>query len=214
MKIVFSIVLLLLISFIAGAADEVYVTILSNSPARLSNGDMFMLKRGACFRFVKYDSSSTFAQLQFGASRLWTRRANTSFVPKSETPAAIVKYTAETKLALRTGNAIDPGKRPPWIGDQVKTVAPDYPDSEKLRHHEGSGLFHLTLDRKTGSVTKVAVTKSTGYPLLDHSAIFALRQWQWIPGTWTEVDVPITFQVKRTGGYQIPSNAVRLPSSL
>jgi TonB family protein len=39
--------------------------------------------------------------------------------------------------------------------------------------------------------------QSTGTPALDESAMEALRQWQWKPGKWKEIDVPITFAIPR-----------------
>jgi len=51
----------------------------------------------------------------------------------------------------------------------------------------------VTLDMTTGSVSKVAMVQSTGVAALDNSAMKALRQWQWKPGKWKEIDVPITF---------------------
>src|SRR5437016_4025767 len=44
---------------------------------------------------------------------------------------------------------------PPWFGDTIKTVAPEYPYRERMRRHTGSGLFRITLDLNTGSVAKV-----------------------------------------------------------
>jgi TonB family protein len=86
------------------------------------------------------------------------------------------------------------GKRnSPWMDYAVKTVNPDYPYTEKAHRIGGFGLYRVTLDLKTGSVSKVAVIQSTGVPTLDDSAMKALRQWLWKPGKWKEVDVPIAF---------------------
>jgi len=85
----------------------------------------------------------------------------------------------------------------PWMKDVLKTLAPDYSYTERAYYHTGSGLFRLTLDLKTGSVTQVFVVKSTGFPALDSSALDALRRWRWKPGRWKEIDVPITFEVSR-----------------
>jgi TonB family protein len=35
--------------------------------------------------------------------------------------------------------------------------------------------------------------QSTGAAALDENAMKALHQWQWKPGKWKEIDVPITF---------------------
>jgi len=81
----------------------------------------------------------------------------------------------------------------PWIQDEVKTVKPDYPYTERAHRIGGFGLYRVTLDLKTGSVTKVTVIQSTGVPVLDDNAMKALRQWLWKPGKWKEINVPIAF---------------------
>jgi TonB family protein len=90
-----------------------------------------------------------------------------------------------------------------WMNDLVVTSRPEYPRSERAQHHTGSGLLRLTLDLKTGSVTRVAIVRSTGFPALDNSAIAAFREWRWKPGRWKEIDVPITFGFGLRGGMTI-----------
>jgi TonB family protein len=101
--------------------------------------------------------------------------------------------------------------RPPWTVDQIKTVAPEYPYSEIARHHAGSGLFRVTLDLRTGSVVKVIVLKSTGFPALDNSAANAFRRWRWKPGKWKEIDLPITFTMA-PGAHRLPPGASPIPA--
>jgi TonB family protein len=84
-------------------------------------------------------------------------------------------------------------KRPPWLQDGIQTVAPDYPDRDRILRHEGNGLFQLTLDLKTGLVTRVTVIKSTGFPTLDTAAVVALRQWRWKSGKWKEIEIELAF---------------------
>ena len=83
--------------------------------------------------------------------------------------------------------------RVPWMADAIKKQRPDYPYELRARHVAGNGLFRVTLDMTTGSVSKIAMVQSTGVAALDNSAMKALRQWQWKPGKWKEIDVPITF---------------------
>ena len=92
----------------------------------------------------------------------------------------------------------------PWMTDAVKTVNPDYAYRERALGQQGSGLLRLTLDLKTGLVTKVAVVKSTGYPALDDSATNAFRKWRWKPGKWKEIDVPVTFTISRRSSSSEP----------
>jgi len=87
------------------------------------------------------------------------------------------------------------------MADAIKKRRPDYPYELGAREIAGqvvaprarSGLFRVTLDVRTGSVSKVAMIKSTGAAALDENTMKALRQWQWKPGKWKEIDVPITF---------------------
>ena len=82
---------------------------------------------------------------------------------------------------------------PPRSVDVVKKVQPDYSKFDQMRRNAGFGLYRVMLDMKTGSVSKVSVTHSTGVATLDDSAMKALRQWIWRPGRWKEIDVPIAF---------------------
>jgi TonB family protein len=70
---------------------------------------------------------------------------------------------------------------------------PDYPVEARSRHNQGKGLFRITLDVNTGSVTNVVVVKSTGFSILDDSVIRAIRLWRWRPGKWKEVEIPVAF---------------------
>lgn len=61
----------------------------------------------------------------------------------------------------------------------------------------GSGLVVLNVDPKTGLVKSVDVLQSTGHGALDSAAIAAFKKWHFRPGTYTRVNVPVTFT---TGG--------------
>jgi TonB family protein len=82
------------------------------------------------------------------------------------------------------------------MDDAIKTVAPKYPYEDKALRHDGSGWFRLTVDLNTGSVSKVTVIKSTGFPKMDNEAEYAFRRWRWKPGKWKEIDIPITFTMR------------------
>ena len=91
--------------------------------------------------------------------------------------------------------------RSPWDADMIKLVKPNYPAEYRARHIEGTGLFRVTLDVKTGTVSNVAVFKSTGSSGLDASAVRAIRQWRWRPERWKEIDVPVTFTMRLHKGH-------------
>jgi TonB family protein len=82
---------------------------------------------------------------------------------------------------------------PQWIADAIVKRRPEYPYSERVLHHEGSGLFRILVDLKTGSVTSVSTMQSTGFPKLDEAAIKAFRASRWRPGTWKELDLVVDF---------------------
>lgn len=46
--------------------------------------------------------------------------------------------------------------------DIIKGVPPEYPYNDRRIYQQGKGLYRVTVDRKTGSVTNVTVIKSTG----------------------------------------------------
>ena len=87
----------------------------------------------------------------------------------------------------------DYAEKPPWINDAIKKQPPKYPYEQRARYIGGIGVVRVTLDLSTGNVSKAAMVRSTGVPALDNSAIEGFRQWQWKPGKWKEIDVPIIF---------------------
>lgn len=93
----------------------------------------------------------------------------------------------------------------PWMDDRLKSVVPAYPHSWVFLH-QGEGVFRVSLDLHSGTVTRVSVVKSTGFRELDESAITALSKWRWKPGRWKEIDLPVIFRI----GAPLPAGAVRL----
>src|ERR1700732_2573836 len=81
----------------------------------------------------------------------------------------------------------------PWLADCVSATWPEYTYEDRARHLQGTGLFRMIIDPKTGSVAQVKVIRSTGSSSLDYRAISALKKWRWIPQTWKEGDIHVTF---------------------
>jgi TonB family protein len=92
-----------------------------------------------------------------------------------------------------------PGQKAPWEDDVIKMVRPDYPYLERVNHHQGSGIFRVMLDPKTGAVTDVVVKQSTGFAELDNAVLVAARRWRLRPGKWKEFELPVTFVMGRKG---------------
>ena len=80
-----------------------------------------------------------------------------------------------------------------YIADAIVLRKPEYPYSERAQRNEGSGLFRVLIDVKTGVVTSVTTIKSTGYPKLDEAAIKAFQRCRWRPETWKELDLAAIF---------------------
>jgi TonB family protein len=120
----------------------------------------------------------------------------------------------DAKGVRHSGSRYRNKKFPPWIvDDRIIAVAPDYPHEDRSRRREGMGLFRLTLDLRTGSVTKFEVVRSTGFRGLDNSARDALRQWRWKPGKWKEIVMPVDFQLTTGPMGPPPPGALVLPRS-
>ena len=107
---------------------------------------------------------------------------------------SVLRSAAQHSIAY-----MDNGRSPARV-DLIKTEAPAYPEVAKRWRVEGAGQFRVTLNPTTSRVANVAVLKSTGYRVLDASAIKALRGWRWRPGSkWRQVDIPIRFVLSEQG---------------
>jgi TonB family protein len=109
----------------------------------------------------------------------------------------MVASAVDIKGQRHLGSRDFPGLDEPWIRDRIVYRHPKYPSNDNAHYHQGDGLFRITLDPKTGLVTKVAVVTSTGFVSLDNSAVAAIRKWRWKPGRWREIDIPIRFHIPR-----------------
>jgi TonB family protein len=81
-------------------------------------------------------------------------------------------------------------------GLAVYAPKPDYPSLSNGQLPEGSGIFLLHVNTKTGKVRFVSIEKSTGSKVLDKAAIDSFKQWKFTNAA-PVVKVPITFT--RTG---------------
>lgn len=112
---------------------------------------------------------------------------------------------------VRHFSSKNPRGFPPWIQDRVKAFAPDYPYRDRAQRNEGTGVFRLRLNLKTGAVTHVTMLKSTGFVTLDRAALASFYHWRWKPGKWKEIEMPITFTLS-SHQTRLPSGADRIPS--
>jgi protein TonB len=78
---------------------------------------------------------------------------------------------------------------------------PVYPWVARRRHYQGTVLLDVRVTAK-GIVAEVKVARSSGYPVLDRSALKSVRRWRFEPArrgsrpveTW--VQVPVRFELK------------------
>jgi TonB family protein len=103
--------------------------------------------------------------------------------------SCVVQVTAQHSIGYVDAN------RAEWKKDVDYMEAPAYPAVAKRWHVQGGGLFRVSIDITTGRVTDVSVLKSTGYGVLDGSAIRTLKLWRWKPGKHRQVNVPISFKL-------------------
>lgn len=75
----------------------------------------------------------------------------------------------------------------------VSRVTPLYPLDARAHRLEGAGVFQLSIDQESGAVTKVTTITSTGWALLDRSAINAFRKWRFVPHTLSKLNLPVNF---------------------
>ncbi len=82
---------------------------------------------------------------------------------------------------------------------KIKDVSPTYPDIAKQARVQGIVILEAIID-PSGNVTNVRVLRSI--PLLDKSAISAVKQWKYEPTMLNGVPVPIVMTV--TVNFSLP----------
>lgn len=78
---------------------------------------------------------------------------------------------------------------------------PYYPGEARERGWQGTALLNV-LVLKDGTVGSLALFRSTGFPMLDRSALKAVKDWKFIPAKKNgqpvdmEVQVPVKFRLE------------------
>jgi TonB family protein len=87
----------------------------------------------------------------------------------------------------------------------VSAPMPQHPYAARARYLQGQGQFRIHFNEDTGVASRVEVTRSTGYGVLDQAALVALRKWRVKPHTFEVINVPVDFGLnglKATTGRQ------------
>ncbi len=87
----------------------------------------------------------------------------------------------------------------PVSSKQVWNQPPHYPDQSRRMGQEGQVVLEVDLN-SVGKVIRVQVRKTSGYPLLDESAVKAVSQWSLdsAQGKAKKLFIPITFELNKT----------------
>lgn len=110
-------------------------------------------------------------------------------------PVVALAYTPRAMtIDGRAGHALSERTPGSWHNDVLEHPWGDYPFEAKSKRWEGTGWFRLQL-RPDGSVTNVQIMQSTGYSILDQSAIAAFQHWRFKPNKWKWVDEPMWFSL-------------------
>jgi periplasmic protein TonB len=128
--------------------------------------------------------------------------------PTNPATPAVIESTVPATEPINTQVAeVKPAKTieeytpPSFSAEYLHNPAPEYPPMAKRRGEQGRVLLRVTVS-ETGEATVVLVSQSSGYALLDQSALHAVRNWQFVPARFNnhavtaEVTVPVRFTLE------------------
>ncbi len=78
------------------------------------------------------------------------------------------------------------GVRPSY----AENPKPAYPQEAREKGHQGEVVLRVEV-LVNGQVGQIEIKKSSGYKLLDHSAITTVKQWRFIPAKKGEIPIPL-----------------------
>lgn len=98
---------------------------------------------------------------------------------------------------LFSSSGAGPGAHPKY----AENPKPPYPQEARSRGYHGEVLLRVEV-LSNGKVGQIEVKRSSGYEMLDHSALSTVKQWKFIPAKRGEdavslwVNIPIKFQLQ------------------
>jgi len=120
--------------------------------------------------------------------------------PQSDTP---VPSISRHHLALRANLPSTPTRSGSKVA-LLSTIPPVYPPIAREAGWEGTVIVRVVI-QPDGQTGDVQVRKSSGYPILDQSAIEAIQTWRFTPARdghipiRSLVDIPINFDLQKLG---------------
>ena len=128
------------------------------------------------------------------AANTGTTAAHSSATTQSASGAPnTASHAAPASTAQARGSNSEPRFR-------VPPSAPEYPKASRMRRQEGTVLLEVKLGTQ-GEQLQVVLLKSSGFPLLDRSALKAVKGWQFLPqeingqGVSHVVRIPVRFEL-------------------
>lgn len=123
-------------------------------------------------------------------------------------PAPVVESTPQVTEPINTqvveaqpAKTVEEYTPPSFSAEYLHNTPPEYPPVARRRGEQGRVLLRVTVST-SGEATVVAVSHSSGYELLDQSALRAVRTWRFVPAKFNnhavvaEVTVPVRFTLE------------------
>jgi len=105
----------------------------------------------------------------------------------------------EVPIIFTALGSVDPSVRNNARSLAIRSPQPDYPLKAIELEMVGTGAALLEVDQRTGVVTSVRMSPSTGHKLLDDAAMNTFRQWLFRPGTVKQIKIPVHYA--KLGGF-------------
>jgi TonB family protein len=117
------------------------------------------------------------------------------FVETGSTPPPVRKQVRQLTPIIKTRTSAVPGSLNLSAAKvfAVSAPRPEYPYEARRQKITGEGIVVMNVDPVSGSVTGVAMAKTTGNAFLDNAAIAGFKRWRFRPGTVATVTCPVTF---------------------
>jgi len=110
----------------------------------------------------------------------------------------IVEQQSTTKIVEESTIIKEEFSPPRLDADYLHNPTPEYPLMSRRRGEQGRVLLSVTIS-STGDAELVTISKSSGYAMLDQSALKAVKTWRFVPARlnnepiFAEVIVPVRF---------------------
>lgn len=110
----------------------------------------------------------------------------------------IVEQQSATKIVEESTIIKEEFSPPRLDADYLHNPTPEYPLMSRRRGEQGRVLLSVTIS-STGDAELVTISKSSGYAMLDQSALKAVKTWRFVPARlnnepiFAEVIVPVRF---------------------